>query len=105
MLHANICANIQHSTACAQVTVVTASRHDQELAQQAAISNMLSCTRVRDSVSDTVYFLLITVHEDKRDLEHRSSFDVEITDGQSAWVKKGHMSVFTSARFRKWYHG
>lgn len=50
---------------------------------------MLTCKRIQDSVSETVYFLLINVHEDKRDLEHGSSFDVEVTDGQSAWMKKG----------------
>lgn len=50
---------------------------------------MLTCKRIRDSVSDTVYFLLITVREDKQDLEHGSSFDVEATDGQAAWIKQG----------------
>lgn len=51
--------------------------------------DMLSCKRIKDSVSETVYFLLCTVHEDKRDLEHGSCFDVEMSDGLSAWAKKG----------------
>ena len=50
---------------------------------------MLSCKRIKDSVSGTVYFLLCTVHEDERDLEHGSCFDVEMSDGLSAWAKKG----------------
>ena len=50
---------------------------------------MLSCKRIKDSVSETVYFLLCTVYEDDGDLEHGSYFDVEISDGLSAWAKKG----------------
>lgn len=50
---------------------------------------MLFCRRIRDSVSEVQYYLLIDVNESAEDVEHRTSFDVQVTDGQSAWSQKG----------------
>lgn len=53
------------------------------------VISMLFCRRIRDSVSDLQYYLLIDLHEDAEDFEHGTSFDVEATDGQTGWCEQG----------------
>lgn len=55
---------------------------------------MLYCKRVVDSVSDASYYLLVSMHIGDGEPEHSSSFDVQVTDGQSAWSQNG-TSAFT----------
>lgn len=50
---------------------------------------MLFCRRIRDSVSEVQYYLLLDMHENAEDLEHGTSFDVQVTDGQTAWSQNG----------------
>jgi len=50
---------------------------------------MLHCKRVVDSVSDASYYLLVSMHSSDGDPEHSTSFDVQVTDGQSAWSQSG----------------
>ena len=50
---------------------------------------MLSCKRVVDSVTDAQYFFLVNFHEDTRDPEHSTTFDIEIADGSTAWSQVG----------------
>ena len=53
------------------------------------LKDMLFCRRIHDSGSDVQYYLLVDLHEDAEDLEHGTSFDIQVTDGQSAWSQKG----------------
>ncbi|KAL3139889.1 DNA repair protein xrcc4 [Trebouxia sp. C0009 RCD-2024] len=50
---------------------------------------MLFCRRIRDSVSEAQYYLLIDVHENAEDHEHGTSLDVQVTDGHFAWAQNG----------------
>ena len=50
---------------------------------------MLYCKRVVDSVSDASYYLLVSMHSSDGEPEHSTSFDVQITDGLSAWSQSG----------------
>ena len=50
---------------------------------------MFFCRRIRDSGSDVQYYLLVDMHEDAEDFEYGTSFDIQVTDGQSAWNQKG----------------
>ncbi len=50
---------------------------------------MLYCKRVVDSVSDASYYLLVSMHSSDGDPEHSTSFDMQVTDGQSAWSQSG----------------
>ena len=54
---------------------------------------MLFCRRVCNSVSKAQYYLLIDVHESAEDPEHDTSFDVQVTDGLSAWAQNGMYAV------------
>lgn len=54
---------------------------------------MLYCKRVVDSVSDASYYLLVSMHIGDGDPEHSTSFDVQVTDGQSAWSQSGTLAL------------
>lgn len=54
---------------------------------------MLFCRRIRDSVSEAQYYLLIDVHENAEDHEHGTSLDVQVTDGHFAWAQNGMFAV------------
>ncbi len=62
---------------------------------------MLYCKRVVDSVSDEQYYLLVNVHDDAQDPEHGASFDVEVTDGQTAWSQLGETAAMCPERLRE----
>ena len=65
------------------------SSHVLTVLQPTRHSNMLSCKRVVDSVTDAQYFFLVKLHEDARDPEHSTTFDIEIADGSNAWSQVG----------------
>ncbi|KAL3154220.1 DNA repair protein xrcc4 [Trebouxia sp. C0010 RCD-2024] len=65
------------------------NRTQPSIAVVALARSMLFCRRIRDSVSDVQYYLLLDVHENAEDPEHGTSLDVQVTDGQSAWVRNG----------------
>ncbi len=50
---------------------------------------MLYCKRVVDSVSDASYYLLVSMHSSDGEVEHSTAFDVQVTDGESAWSQSG----------------
>ena len=54
---------------------------------------MLFCKRVVDSVSESQYYLLVSVHHNTEDAEHSSSLDVQVTDGQTAWSQMGKVDA------------
>ncbi len=56
---------------------------------------MLYCKRVVDSVSDASYYLLVSMHSSDGDPEHSTSFDMQVTDGQSAWSQSGTFAFNT----------
>lgn len=71
------------------------NRTQPSIAVVALARSMLFCRRIRDSVSDVQYYLLLDVHENAEDPEHGTSLDVQVTDGQSAWVRNGMYAVWS----------